>query len=145
MKNFSIVAVFLTVFISCDDDKVISSYVDPRYAQMSDVRNITSTSATFELKIKHPVVKVSDGYKVDDKYFERYQFFYTTDPDQHLRLWQRIEGSPEDDSGVYSLDVSDLSPNTTYYVRTGVFIAPRNVQQFNMSISGSIMEFATNK
>lgn len=57
MKNFSIVAVFLTVFISCDDDKEISSYVDPRYAQMSDVRNITSTSATFELKIKHPVVK----------------------------------------------------------------------------------------
>lgn len=91
------------------------------------------------------MLKVSDGYKVDDKYFERYQFFYTTDPDQHLRLWQRIEGSPEDDSGVYSLDVSDLSPNTTYYVRTGVFIAPRNVQQFNMSISGSIMEFATNK
>jgi hypothetical protein len=142
---FSVVVLFLCIVSSCDDQHEAPPYIDPRYAKMVDISEITSNSATFHLAINLPVTKVADGYMVDEKYFDHFIFFYSTDPDQDLRLWQQAEGTVADESGSYNLGVSDLAPGTRYFVKAAVVIAPRKQQQYNLSITASVLEFETKK
>jgi hypothetical protein len=115
-----------------------------RYSEMASVTAITATSAIFTLKLKRPVTEAPDGsFMVDGMNFDRYEFYYSPDPDRALHLWHTAENSVSDASGTYSLEVSDLAPATRYYVKSSVKIAPRQVQVYSMSFSASILEFET--
>lgn len=135
--------IILAGLASCDDGDDVVGYVDPRYAEMAAVTEVTSTSATFTLKIKSPVIKTLDGFQVDGKHFRSYTFYYSTDPDLSIRLWKQAEGTVADDSGSYHLKVNDLSPDTRYYVKASVVIAPREQMAYNFSFSASVLEFET--
>jgi hypothetical protein len=145
MRNFHFLAIlsFVSIVVSCDDDDDTAPYVDPRYAEMADVSEVTATGATFALKLKRPVTKTTDGYLVDEMYFDEYSFFYSTDPDQSMRFWQQADGKVADASGTYSLTVSDLKPGTRYYVKAMVIIAPHAQQMYLWSVSASVLEFET--
>lgn len=95
--------------------------------------------------MKVPVQKATDGFLVDEQYFDQFMFFYTTDPDAQLRFWQLVDASVNDKGGKYSLNVTGLMPGTRYYVKAGVLVAPHKQQHNYWSVSASVLEFETAK
>lgn len=137
----------ITVILSlhgCDDRAENNPEPEPVYSEMNVVTEVTSTSATFQLRVKFPISETSAGdYRLDEKYFTSYGFLYTTNPDQASRFWKLVEHDVENSSGAYQLEVSDLAPATKYYVKSWV-VTVKEKQQFGfVNTSENTLEFQT--